>query len=72
MSNLQVVSKKSKSGKQEVQGVIVSKIGGEFLFNYNTTKDPQEHHLELLKNFRNSFVDELNKLNEKLAKFTDK
>lgn len=68
--NLNVVSKKSKSGKQEVQGIIVNKMNGEFVFNYNTSKDPQEHEIECLKNFRNKFVDELKQLNDALENFS--
>jgi len=66
--DLKVVSKGSKSGKQEVQGVIVNKINGEFLFNYNTALDPQPEQMELLKDFRNRFVDELNQLNDVLGR----
>jgi len=61
--NLSVVSGKGKGKKQEVQGVSVFKKKNEFVFNYNTALDPQPDEIELLKVFRNRFVDELEKLN---------
>jgi len=67
LSNLHVVSKGKKGQRQEVQGIIVNKMNGEFIFNYNTSKDPLPEELEVLKVFRNKFVDELEKLNKVLG-----
>ena len=61
--NLKIVSKGGKGGRQEVQGVIVQKQKEEYCFNYNTTKDPAPEEVEVLKVFRNHFIDELKKLN---------
>ena len=65
--NLRVVSMKKSGGMQEVQGIIVNKDKGEFVFNYNTSQDPADVDLELLKIFRNRFVEELEKLNKALG-----
>lgn len=62
-NNLNVVLGKGKGKKQEVQGVTVFKKNNEFIFNYNTALDPQPDEIELLKVFRNRFIDELEKLN---------
>jgi len=67
LPNLHVVSKGKKGQRQEVQGIIVNKMNGEFVFNYNTSKDPAPEELEVLKVFRNHFVDELVKLNKVLG-----
>jgi len=63
LPNLNVVSKNKSGGVQQVEGVIVNMVNGEFVFNYNTSQDPAPDDLELLKNFRNLVVDELEKLN---------
>lgn len=69
-SLLNVISKKGKGREQEVQGVIVMKEKGEFVFNYNTTIDPRPEDIELLKLFRNRFVNELEQLNNALNNIT--
>lgn len=68
--SISVVSKKQKSGKQQVQGVVVAMKGKELVFNYNTTRDPESDEIELLRLFRNRFVDELEQLNTVLARDT--
>lgn len=65
--NLHVISKGSKGGRQEVQGVIVNKMKNDFVFNYNTAQDPAPEEIELLRDFRNLFIDELVKLNNVLG-----
>jgi len=67
LPNLNIASKGKKRCRQEVQGVIVNKNNGEFIFNYNTSKDPVPEELEVLRVFRNHFVDELVKLNKVLG-----
>ena len=62
--NLRVVSERGKGTKQEVQSVMVMKEGNEWLFNFSTNMDPRPGDMEYLKIFRNSFVDELKKLND--------
>ena len=68
---INIVSKKGKGMKQEVQGVIVHRKKKEFVFNYNTAKDPDPGDIELLRVFRNRFVDELEKLNKALGRIPD-
>lgn len=65
--NLNITSKGKRDGIQEVQGVIVQKMGKEFVFNYNTALDPSSDDLDYLKDFRNRFVNELEQLNAVLS-----
>lgn len=69
--DLNVVSVGKKGASQEVLGVMVTKIGVEFGFNYSTAIDPRPVDIELLKNFRNKFVDELEDLNKLLKDLPD-
>ena len=69
--NLKLVSKGKKDGKQEVQGVIVQKMKGVFEFNYQTAKDPMPEELEFLKDFRNRFVEHLERLNFLLGEYKE-
>ncbi len=64
---LKVISKKKKSGRQEVTAVFVLKEKGEFVFSYNTSKEPGADDMELLQTFRNRFVEELKKMNSSLC-----
>ncbi len=68
---MNVVSLKAKGMKQQVQGIIVHKEKGEFVFNYNTYTDPRPADIEFLRQFRNRFVDELGKLNDVLSHLPD-
>ena len=67
MKNLKILSKRQTGGRQEVQGIIVNKIKNDFVFNYNTSKDPAPEDIDLLRDFRNHFVEELHKLNNALG-----
>ena len=69
--NLNIVSANKKGSPQEVLGVIVNKIGNEFIFNYSTALDPRPVDVELLKNFRNKLVYELEDLNKLLRDIPD-
>lgn len=68
---INIASKKKKEGRQEIQGVIVTRENGEFIFNYNTSKDPAPDEMDILKMFRNRFVDELKQVNDVLGRIPD-
>lgn len=57
------VAKGGKGRPQEVQGIMVVKQKGDFLFHFNTSLSPEEEENELLRNFRNKFIQELVQLN---------
>lgn len=57
--------------KQGVQGVQIFKKGSEFVFNYSTTLDARPCDLELLKNYRNLAINELEKLNFQLFRLEE-
>lgn len=65
--NLKILSSRVKGKSQEVQGVMVHKIAGEFEFNFQTAQDPKPEEIEMLKEFRNKFVNDLIALNGNLA-----
>ena len=71
LKGMNVISLKSKGKMQAVQGVIVHQEKGKFVFNYNTLKDPRPSDIEFLRQFRNRFVDELEKLNAVLQHLPD-
>lgn len=69
--NINVIPMGKKGARQEVRGVVVNKIGKEFVFNYQTSLDPAPEDIEFLKIFRNRFVGELEQLNKVLGHITD-
>ncbi len=71
MDNLKIISTRVKGKSQEVQGVMVQNIGGKFEFNFQTAQDPKPEEIEMLKEFRNKFVNDLTALNENLKFLKD-
>ncbi len=61
--NLKFTCGKVKGGVQEIQGIQVSKVGDDYNFNFQTSRDPEVQHIEILKAFRNNFILELRKAN---------
>ncbi len=61
--NLKIVGGKGKGKKQGILGVQVFLKGSEYQFNYSTILNPEKEDIGLLKDFRNKFVDELEKVN---------
>lgn len=61
--DLKVQSMKGKGKTQAILGVSVFKVNNEFQFNFSTALDPRDCDIEVLKNFRNKFIEEIEKTN---------